>query len=83
MVPRGTIVPLVTPFDDMDGLDLVALRRMGFVEEAGVHGAMITALTGEGPLLTLDDRYHGIVRGNDPAYASWLTPVWRGRHGRR
>lgn len=23
-----------------------------------------------------DGRYHGIVRGDEPAYASWLTPVW-------
>jgi 4-hydroxy-tetrahydrodipicolinate synthase len=56
MVPEGTIVPLVTPFDDGDAVDENALDRLiGFVEQAGVHGVMATALTGEGPLLTVDE----------------------------
>lgn len=55
-MPHGTTVPLVTPFDDSDRIDRVALRRLvGFVEEAGVHGVMVTALTGEGPLLTVEE----------------------------
>ncbi len=56
MVPDGTIVPLVTPFDDGDAVDENALDRLiGFVEQAGVNGVMATALTGEGPLLTVDE----------------------------
>ncbi len=49
----GTIVPLVTPFDASENLDLLALCRLvAFVLEQGAHGLMPTALTGEGPLLT-------------------------------
>lgn len=56
MVPEGTIVPLVTPFDARDQIDEMALGRLvEYVVDAGAHGLMVTALTGEGPLLTLDE----------------------------
>ena len=30
-----------------------------------------------GPVtLALQERYFAIVRGEDPAYAGWITPVW-------
>jgi branched-chain amino acid aminotransferase len=36
-----------------------------------------------GPItLAIADRFRSVARGGDPAYASWLTPVW-GAAGRR
>jgi 4-hydroxy-tetrahydrodipicolinate synthase len=49
---RGTIVPLVTPFSATEGLDDAALARLiEFVLDQGADAIMLTALTGEGPLL--------------------------------
>jgi 4-hydroxy-tetrahydrodipicolinate synthase len=49
----GTIVPLVTPFDDDEVFDEPAMNRLiDFVLDQGADGLMPTALTGEGPLLT-------------------------------
>ena len=50
---RGMIVPLVTPFDSAGSIDAGAL--ISVAEHARSHGAaglMLTALTGEGPLLS-------------------------------
>jgi dihydrodipicolinate synthase/N-acetylneuraminate lyase len=49
----GAIVPLVTPFDDDEVFDGLAMNRLiDFVLDRGADGLMPTALTGEGPLLT-------------------------------
>jgi len=53
----GTIVPLLTPFAEDESLDAPGLRQLvEFVLEQGADGLMPTALTGEGPLLTADER---------------------------
>jgi 4-hydroxy-tetrahydrodipicolinate synthase len=52
----GTIIPLVTPFASDEALDGGALRRL--VDDLlgqGASALMPTALTGEGPLLTMDE----------------------------
>jgi len=52
----GTIVPLVTPFDGEDRVDVAALNRLvAFIVQEGADALMPTALTGEGPLLTADE----------------------------
>jgi 4-hydroxy-tetrahydrodipicolinate synthase len=53
---RGLVVPLVTPFDANGALDIHALHATA--EHAlhnGAQGLMVTALTGEGPLLTASE----------------------------
>jgi 4-hydroxy-tetrahydrodipicolinate synthase len=53
---QGTIVPLVTPFDDNGRFDAGAMERfIEFVLEQGADAVMPTALTGEGPLLDPDE----------------------------
>jgi 4-hydroxy-tetrahydrodipicolinate synthase len=53
---KGTIVPLVTPFDGNDDIDAKAIPRLvDFILAEGVDHLMSTALTGEGPLLTTEE----------------------------
>ena len=54
---HGVITPLVTPFDDHNRVDHVALRGVvDFVIAKGVHAVMVAGSTGEGPLLSFDER---------------------------
>lgn len=54
---KGVIVPLLTPFDRTGALDLAATARLvEFLIERGVHGLMPGGTTGEGPLLSEDER---------------------------
>ena len=54
---EGVIVPLVTPFDDQNRIDLTALRQVvDFVIGKGVHAVMAGGTTGEGMLLSLEER---------------------------
>ena len=53
---KGTIVPLVTPFDAKGDIDEKAIPRLvDFLIAEGAGHLMSTALTGEGPLLTADE----------------------------
>ena len=53
---RGTMVPLVTPFDADEALDIQAMGRLiNHILDQGADALMPTALTGEGPLLTADE----------------------------
>jgi 4-hydroxy-tetrahydrodipicolinate synthase len=52
----GTIVPLVTPFAPDESFDPGAMGRLiDFVLEQGADALMPTALTGEGPLLDVEE----------------------------
>jgi 4-hydroxy-tetrahydrodipicolinate synthase len=54
---RGVFVPLLTPFDAAEALDLPALERLvEFLLERGVHGLFVGGTTGEFPLLSLAER---------------------------
>jgi dihydrodipicolinate synthase/N-acetylneuraminate lyase len=54
---QGVIVPLVTPFDDHNRVDHSALRQVvDFVIGKGVHAVMVSGSTGEGPLLSFEER---------------------------
>ena len=54
---HGVIVPLVTPFDEQNQVDHAGVRRVvDFVIEKGVHAVMVAGTTGEGPLLSNDER---------------------------
>jgi dihydrodipicolinate synthase/N-acetylneuraminate lyase len=54
---KGVIVPLVTPFDDHNQVDHGALRQVvDFVIAKGVHAVMVAGSTGEGPLLSFEER---------------------------
>lgn len=56
MTPRGSIVPVVTPFKD-GALDLDGLARLIEWQIAGgSHGISVTGTTGEPTSLTLDER---------------------------
>ena len=53
---RGTMVPLVTPFDADEAFDIQAMGRLiDHILDQGADALMPTALTGEGPLLTADE----------------------------
>jgi 4-hydroxy-tetrahydrodipicolinate synthase len=53
---KGVIVPLVTPFDKEEQIDKVRLRELvEFMISQGPDYLMPTALTGEGPLLDVDE----------------------------
>ena len=53
----GVIVPVLTPFDDEGKLDRSALAALvDYLIERGVHGLFPGGTTGEGPLLTIDER---------------------------
>jgi len=50
------MVPLVTPFDADEALDIQAMGRLiNHILDQGADALMPTALTGEGPLLTADE----------------------------
>ena len=52
----GIIVPLVTPFDHEEQIDLARLAMLvDFIIEQKPNYVMATALTGEGPMLTFDE----------------------------
>lgn len=54
---RGLICPMVTPFDDAGGVDYVATRTLvDFLIDNGVQVLFPCGSTGEGPLLTLEER---------------------------
>ena len=54
---HGVIVPLLTPFDTRGNIDGDALRRfVGQLRACGVGGVMSCGTTGEGPLLTKEER---------------------------
>lgn len=52
----GVVVPVITPVDEQDCVDEVALRTLlRRLIEAGVHGLFIGGSAGEGPLLTMSE----------------------------
>ncbi|NWF53956.1 MAG: dihydrodipicolinate synthase family protein [Syntrophaceae bacterium] len=52
----GTIVPLLTPFTAKEDFDPEAMAQLiDYVLREGADALMVTALTGEGPLLTLEE----------------------------
>lgn len=54
---EGVIVPIVTPFDAAGELDLAATKHLvDYLIERGVHGLFPAGTTGEGALLTMDER---------------------------
>ena len=54
---QGVIVPLVTPFDDQNRIDFPAFRQVvDFVIAKGVHAVMVGGTTGEGMMLSLEER---------------------------
>jgi len=54
---QGVIVPMVTPFDDQSQLDVAAIPRLvDYLIACGVAGLFPSGTTGEGFLLSLDER---------------------------
>ena len=54
---RGVIVPLLTPFDAAGRLDTEAMTRLvNFLISRGVSGLFPGGTTGEGPLLSMEER---------------------------
>ena len=73
---EGIITPIITPFNDMDGVDEQALRRViRYVMAGGVHGVFIGGSTGESYAIETKERVHAIeitvdeVAGKLPVYA--------------
>lgn len=73
---KGSLVALVTPFDDDDRVDYPALERLiSFHVEAGSNGLVIAGTTGESATLTRDEhaelihRAAGIAAGRIPIIA--------------
>jgi 4-hydroxy-tetrahydrodipicolinate synthase len=56
---RGSIVPLVTPFDESDQFDEKRFRDLiEFQIESGSHGISVQGTTGEPSALSLEEREH-------------------------
>lgn len=56
-LPRGVIVPVVTPFDEAGDLDLPAYERLlRHVIAGGVDALFAVGTTGEGPSLSADEQ---------------------------
>jgi 4-hydroxy-tetrahydrodipicolinate synthase len=54
---KGVIVPLLTPFDEQGKIHTTATKQLiEFLIERGIHGLFPGGTTGEGPLLTIQDR---------------------------
>ena len=54
---KGVIVPLLTPFDEQGKVHTTATRQLiEFLIERGIHGLFPGGTTGEGPLLTIQER---------------------------
>ena len=69
-LPRGMIVPMVTPLVEQDRLDVAALERLvDRVLAGGVHGLFLLGTCGEGPSLSSDSsaRSSSASAGRSPA----------------
>jgi 4-hydroxy-tetrahydrodipicolinate synthase len=56
---QGVICPILTPFNDDDRIDLPSVRQLvDYLLDRGVHGLMVGGTTGEGMLLSLEEREH-------------------------
>jgi 4-hydroxy-tetrahydrodipicolinate synthase len=54
---KGVIVPLLTPFDEQGKIHTAATKQLvEFLIERGIHGLFPGGTTGEGPLLTTQER---------------------------
>jgi 4-hydroxy-tetrahydrodipicolinate synthase len=54
---KGVIVPLLTPFDEQGKIHTTATKQLiEFLIERGIHGLFPGGTTGEGPLLTIQER---------------------------
>ena len=54
---KGSIVALITPFDELGKLDLVALERLlTFHKESGTEGLVLCGSTGEGSTLSFEEK---------------------------
>ncbi len=79
--PKGLIVPILTPFDNEEKLDVEALKNhVDFLVEKGVHGIFPLGTAGEFALLSADERVKVIeavidaVNGRVPVYAGVSDP---------
>lgn len=65
---KGSLVALVTPFDDADRVDYPALERLiNFHADAGSDGLVIAGTTGESATLTRDEHAELIARAAELA----------------
>lgn len=56
-LPRGIVIPLMTPFDREGEVDLPLLKRLTeFHVRAGVQGLFVMGSAGQGPAMTLEQR---------------------------
>lgn len=54
---KGVIIPLLTPFDEQGKIYTTATKQLiEFLIERGIHGLFPGGTTGEGPLLTIQER---------------------------
>ncbi|MGI0079361.1 MAG: dihydrodipicolinate synthase family protein, partial [Nitrososphaerales archaeon] len=77
---KGSIVPLITPFDKNDEFDERSFQSLiDWQIESGSHGISIEGTTGEPSALSLEEREHifsvtvGVVRGRVPILAGTGT----------
>jgi 4-hydroxy-tetrahydrodipicolinate synthase len=58
MFVTGVVVPTLTPFDGADRIDIGGIEALAdFLISAGVHALFPGGTTGEGPLLTMSERF--------------------------
>ena len=80
MRPEGVIVPRVTPLRGEGGVDVEGMGRLAeAVSRGGASGVFVAGTTGEGPLLSREERLCALravlESGGAPAWIGTATPV--------
>src|SRR5699024_66155 len=76
-IPKGIIVPLITPFNEDETIDFQAYKEIiDFEIESGVHGILVGGTTGEYHVMNMEERKELIKAGIE--YAEGRVPVMAG-----
>ncbi|WP_227937648.1 4-hydroxy-tetrahydrodipicolinate synthase [Alkalihalobacillus deserti] len=77
IIPKGLVVPLITPFHDDETIDFQAYKKViDFQIESGIHGLLVGGTTGEYHVMSLEERKALIKAGCE--YAAGRVPVMAG-----
>ncbi len=80
--PTGVVNAILTPFDDAGNIDQPMLEKLTrFMVDGGLHGFFVNGSTGEGLLLSADERYENlsiiqsVTKGKIDLYACSILPT--------
>ncbi len=80
--PTGVVNAILTPFDDAGNIDQLMLEKLTrFLMDGGLHGLFVNGSTGEGLLLSEDERrenlsiIQSVTKGKIDLYACSILPT--------